>query len=147
MSNVIDFKDKSEKEIEQEKEITAFNNEADLKKKVTRGEVVDIMKQIIDNINQTNQYLMEDVNVMYAQQVFPFQMEVYAIEQLLVEKGIFTKEEIEVKIDEHKKELLERARTIKESEDGGVELATEEEDKVIEGEKVLKALNSKEKES
>lgn len=126
--------------------VTAFDNSADLKRKVTRKEVVDVVQQVIDNVNQIADYLMQDVNTLYAKHVFPFQIQVGVIEDLLVEKGIVTKEELSSKYDEKIKALQEKAKEIKEDRNG-IRLATEEEEKHDVNEKVLKVVRfNKEKE-
>lgn len=126
--------------------VTAFDNSADLKRKVTRKEMVDVVQQVIDNVNQIADYLMQDVNTLYAKHVFPFQIQIGVIEDLLVEKGIVTKEELSAKYDEKIKALQEKAKEIKEDRNG-IRLATEEEEKHDVNEKVLKVVRSnKEKE-
>ena len=81
----------------------------------TRQEVIEIMEQVGENINQISDYLMQDVNTMYSQHVFPFQIRLEAIENLLVAKGIFTKEEVNSEAERLFDELKEKAQEIKES--------------------------------
>lgn len=128
---------------ETDKEIKAFGDSADLKRKVTRKEVVEIMQQIIDNINQTNEYLMQDVNTMYGQQVFPFQMNMYALQKVLIDKGYVTQEEIDEVDKEHRKEILQRAREVKENDKGGLDVVSKEEEEKDEKEKVVQFVNKK----
>ena len=124
--------------------VTAFEDSADLKRKVTRKEMVDVVQQVIDNVNQIADYLMQDVNTLYAKHVFPFQIQVGVLEDLLVEKGIVTKEELSAKYDEKIKDLQEKAKEIKESKDG-LRLATDEEEKQDVNEKVLKVVRDNQK--
>lgn len=128
---------------ETDKEIKAFGDSADLKRKVTRKEVVEIMQQIIDNINQTNEYLMQDVNTMYGQQVFPFQMNMYALQKVLIDNGYVTQEEIDEVDKEHRKEILQRAREVKENDKGGLDVVSKEEEEKDEKEKVVQFVNKK----
>jgi len=81
----------------QDKKVVAFADKGskELNRSVKRKEFVEVMEQIFERMNETNHYLMEDINSMYANQVFPVQMGHAVIEELLVEKGIITKEEIE----------------------------------------------------
>lgn len=85
---------------------------------------------------------MEDINTMYRVQLFPFQMMVSALENLLIEKGIITKEELDAKLEENKQELIKKARAMQETEEGNVEVVSKEEDELLEKEKVVKALAS-----
>lgn len=109
-----------------ELKVEAFPGSADMKRKVTRQEVIEIMQQVSDNIGIISNGLMEDLNMLYGQQVFPFQMTLWAIEQLLIEKGILTKEEIDNKVEERKQDLLSRAKEIKDK-GNGVEVVPEDE--------------------
>lgn len=93
-------------------------------------------------MNETNRYLMEDINTMYRVQLFPFQMMVSALENLLIEKGVITKEELDAKLEENKQELIKKARAMQETEEGNVEVVSKEEDELLEKEKVVKALAS-----
>lgn len=83
------------------------------KKKVSRDEFVAVISQIADNINQIGDYLMQDVNMMYSRQVFPFQIRLAVLEDILIEKGITTKEQISELAAEKIKKLEEQAKEIK----------------------------------
>jgi hypothetical protein len=96
------------------------------KKKVSRDEFAQVLSQISDNINQIANYLMEDMNTLYSRQVFPFQIRLNVIEDILIEKGITTKEEITERADEYFKKLQEQAKEIKEREEA--EESSEESD-------------------
>jgi hypothetical protein len=85
---------------------------------------------------------MEDINTMYRVQLFPFQMMVSALENLLIEKGVITKEELDAKLEANKQELIKKARAMQETEEGNVEVVSKEEDELLEKEKVVKALAS-----
>lgn len=126
----------------QDKKVVAFADKGskELNRSVKRKEFVEVMQQIFERMNETNHYLMEDINSMYANQVFPVQMGHAVIEELLVEKGIITKEEIEEALEKRKQHLLEKAKAIKTNENGDEELATDDESKVIENEAVLNAM-------
>lgn len=87
----------------------------DMKRKVTRGEVIEIIQQVVDNVNHIADYLMQDVNTLYAQHVFPFQIRQAVIEDILIEKGIITKEEIDRLAEERVQKLKEQAKEIKEA--------------------------------
>lgn len=117
----------------------------DRRAKVTRGEVIDIVQQVMDNINQISSYLMQDINTLYSKHVFQYQIQTGVIEDLLVEKGIVTQKELEEKYDEKIKALQEKAREIKEEMDGSERLATEQEDKDSTNKKVLEIINNNKK--
>ena len=126
----------------QDNKVVAFADKGnkELNHSVKRKEFVEVMQQIFERMNETNHYLMEDINSMYANQVFPVQMGHAVIEELLVEKGIITKEEIEDALEKRKQQLLEKAKAIKTNENGDEELATDDESKAIENEAVLNAM-------
>lgn len=126
----------------QDKKVVAFADKGskELNRGVKRKEFVEVMQQIFERMNETNHYLMEDINSMYANQVFPVQMGHAVIEELLVEKGIITKEEIEDALEKRKQQLLEKAKAIKTNENGEEELASDDESKAIENEAVLNAM-------
>lgn len=127
VDNVVAFSDKGSKE---------------MNRSVKRKEMVEVMEQVFDRINETNRYLMEDINTMYRVQLFPFQMMVSALENLLIEKGVITKEELDAKLEANKQELIKKARAMQETEEGNVEVVSKEEDELLEKEKVVKALAS-----
>lgn len=127
VDNVVAFSDKGSKE---------------MNRSVKRKEMVEVMEQVFDRMNETNRYLMEDINTMYRVQLFPFQMMVSALENLLIEKGVITKEELDAKLEENKQELVKKARAMQETEEGNVEVVSKEEDELLEKEKVVKALAS-----
>jgi len=127
VDNVVAFSDKGSKE---------------MNRSVKRKEMVEVMEQVFDRMNETNRYLMEDINTMYRVQLFPFQMMVSALENLLIEKGVITKEELDARLEENKQELIKKARAMQETEDGNVEVVSKEEDELLEKEKVVKALAS-----
>lgn len=127
VANVVAFSDKGSKE---------------MNRSVKRKEMVEVMEQVFDRMNETNRYLMEDINTMYRVQLFPFQMMVSALENLLIEKGVITKEELDAKLEENKQELIKKARAMQETEEGNVEVVSKEEDEILEKEKVVKALAS-----
>lgn len=127
VDNVVAFSDKGSKE---------------MNRSVKRKEMVEVMEQVFDRMNETNRYLMEDINTMYRVQLFPFQMMVSALENLLIEKGVITKEELDAKLEENKQELIKKARAMQETDEGNVEVVSKEEDELLEKEKVVKALAS-----
>lgn len=127
VDNVVAFSDKGSKE---------------MNRSVKRKEMVEVMEQVFDRMNETNRYLMEDINTMYRVQLFPFQMMVSALENLLIEKGVITKEELDAKLEANKQELIKKARAMQETEEGSVEVVSKEEDELLEKEKVVKALAS-----
>ena len=127
VDNVVAFSDKGSKE---------------MNRSVKRKEMVEVMEQVFDRMNETNRYLMEDINTMYRVQLFPFQMMVSALENLLIEKGVITKEELDAKLEANKQEIIKKARAMQETEEGNVEVVSKEEDELLEKEKVVKALAS-----
>lgn len=125
-------------------DVVAFSDKGskEMNRSVKRKEMVEVMEQVFDRMNETNRYLMEDINTMYRVQLFPFQMMVSALENLLIEKGVITKEELDAKLEENKQELIKKARALQETEEGNVEVVSKEEDEILEKEKIVKALAS-----
>lgn len=132
---------KKEEDVEAKKQ--GMMTEEELAMPVTRSELIDVMTQITENMNQVNDFLMKDVNTLYSNHVFPFQMQLSTVYELMLKKGIFTEEEYTGLYNEKLKDLQERARAVKEEEDGA-RLATEEEDRVETNKKVLEVLKNKE---
>ena len=112
--------------------VTAFEGSADLKRKVTRKELVDVIQQISVNIQDISNYLMADVNGMYRNHVYPFQIRFQALENLVCEKCGITKEEIQKEVYKIQQEILRQAKEsgeIIEGEDGVLRMATPKETK------------------
>lgn len=115
-------------------------------KKITRQEFADVIQQLGQELSIIQEGLVDNVNGMYKNHVFPMQMELYALEQLCIEKGLFTKEEIDAKVEEHKQDILNRAQQIKENAEGKLEKVSEEEAEINERRAIVKANLNKEKE-
>jgi hypothetical protein len=77
---------------------------------VTRGELKDIMQQILDNMSELSQGLMQDVNSMYRNHVFPLQIRSQVLEELLYEKLSFSKQDIDKLCNEKIEELQKKAK-------------------------------------
>ena len=140
---VIDFKEEAQKKHEEEieeKKSSAMTEE-ELNSPVTRSELIDIISQITENMNQISDFLMKDVNTLYGQHVFPFQMQVSTLQDLLIEKGIIEEKDYNELYNKKVQDLQERARAVKE-DDGEARLTTEEEDKEETNKKVLGALKN-----
>jgi hypothetical protein len=126
------------KVIEGAKSQTGDGKVKNLNELVTRKEVIEIMEQVVNNINQMGDYLMKDVNTLYANQVFPFQIRAAVIEDILCEQGITTQEEIGKLADERYKKLEEQAKEIKENQ--------EKEAKAVDGDSTVADESDNEKE-
>lgn len=137
--------DKSTKETVKQFSAKQENKLKNPKGFVTREEVDALIKQLGNNMDIIQQNLIQAVNTMYGQQVFPFQLEIWAIETLLKDKKLITEEGIQKKLDERKKELLEKAKQIKENSEGKLEVVSEEEAKENEKKAIVKAQINKEK--
>lgn len=111
----------------------------DPNRSVTRQELVDAITQVGDNVGQVQQGLVDAVNTMYANQVFPVQLETTALEKLLIKKGIITQEEIDAQVEEHKQDILNRAEQIKENAEGKLEKVSKEEADENEKKAIVKA--------
>lgn len=111
----------------------------DPNRNVTRQELVEAVDQMGENVGLVQQGLVEAVNTMYANQLFPFQIETAALEKLLIEKGIITQEEMDNKVQEHKQSVLDKAQVIKENSEGKLETVSDDEAKETVNKAVVKA--------
>lgn len=146
-------KTENKQEVKKETESKGLNKEnsvemfkdgkKNLSLKVTRKELIEILQQIADNMNQSNQYLIQDVNTLYSKHVFPVQIQMQVLLDLLDEKGIIKKEEVDKKYSETVKEMLEKAKAIKEDKDGNLKVLSKEETEKEEKTAVLKAQQKK----
>ena len=102
-------------------ELEAPMSDEELSAPVTRGELIEIMTQMVENVNQIGDYLMQDVNTMYSQHLFPFQIRMAVMEDLLIGKGIVTSEEINKHVEDRIKALQEQAKEIKAKEEASEE--------------------------
>ena len=110
---------------------------------VLRKDLVDAINQLGDNMDLIQKNLIDAVNTMYSYHLFPFQMELWALSQLLIEKDVFTEDELNKKIQARKQELLDKAKQIKEGADGKLEPLSEHEATYNEKKAVLRAQNLK----
>ena len=113
-------------------------------KLITRKELVESINQVGENVGLVQEGLVQAVNTMYGQQVFPFQLELWAMEEILKEKGIFTEIEMRKKLEERKQYLLDKAKQVKENKEGKLEVVPEDEAKLNENKAVVKALSNTE---
>lgn len=138
-------KEKKEEQKTLDLEVTAFEGSADMKRKVTRKELVDIIQQISVNIGDISNYLMADVNGMYKNHVFPLQLRFQALENLICEKCGITKDEIQKEVYKIQQEIINKAKEsgeVIEGEDGVLRMATKEETKEHE-EKIVSSSEEK----
>ena len=98
-----------------------------LDESVTRRELIEIMQQVTENINQISNYLMEDVNTLYSKHVFPFQIRMQVMEDIINDNGLATQEEIDKRVEKRIIALQEQAQEIKLKQE-----AEKEADEIIE---------------
>lgn len=110
-----DVKDLGLEEVKGVSEIE--NEEVDLNASVTRGEFIDILTQISENINQMTQYQMDDMNTLYAQHLFPNEIKMSVLESIIMDKLGVTAEELTSKYNECLKDMEERAKELKAEKD------------------------------
>lgn len=109
----------------------AFNGSADLKRKVTRKEFIEVLEQVAVNISDIAGALQADVNGMYRNMVYPLQVRYQALENLVCRKFGISENDISKEIYSIQKELLEKAKESGEvvTNDKGTHLASEKETK------------------
>jgi len=93
------------------------NNPETSREVVRRNELTAIVTQIIDNVNTMAGHLMNDVNTLFKRFVYPVMMRSNAIENLLVSKGVMTKDEINSEAKRITEEAIAKAKEIKEDEE------------------------------
>lgn len=145
MANVSDEKRENAESNVVEMNVKAFEGSADMKKKVTRKELIDIMEQMSANIGDISNYLMADVNGMYRNHVFPLQMRFQALENIICEKIGITPEDISKEVYRIHQEVIKKAKEsgeVVQGEDGELKLASDVETKEHEKE-IVKNLSEK----
>lgn len=97
------------------KEVIPFKKETDPTKSrevVRRNELTGIIKQIVENVNEMASHLLNDVNTLFKRFVYPNMMRVNAIENVLIAKGVLTKEEINAESKRITEEAIAKAKEI-----------------------------------
>lgn len=129
-----------------ETKVDLFTDGKALSAKVSRKELIEILQQLTENMNQSNQYHMDDINQLYSRYVVPNIINLQVLTDILIEKGITTKEDIDKRYDEKVRDMVQKAKVVRET-DEGLEEVSKEESKTIENEKILHVLkdNTKKK--
>jgi TPP-dependent pyruvate/acetoin dehydrogenase alpha subunit len=79
---------------------------------VRRNELTPIITQIVENVNQMANHLLNDVNTLFKRFVYPNMMRLNAIENVLIAKGLLTKEEINEESKRITDEAVAKAKEI-----------------------------------
>lgn len=122
-----------------ETKVDLFTDGKALSAKVSRKELIEILQQLTENMNQSNQYHMDDINQLYSRYVVPNIINLQVLTDILIEKGITTKEDIDKRYNEKVQDMVQKAKVIRET-DKGLEEVSKEESKTIENEKILHVL-------
>ena len=125
-----------------ETKVDLFTDGKALSAKVSRKELIEILQQLTENMNQSNQYHMDDINQLYSRYVVPNIINLQVLTDILIEKGITTKEDINKRYDEKVRDMVQKAKVVRET-DEGLEEVSKEESKTIENEKILHVLKEK----
>lgn len=125
-----------------ETKVDLFTDGKALSAKVSRKELIDILQQLTENMNQSNQYHMDDINQLYSRYVVPNIINLQVLTDILIEKGITTKEDIDKRYNEKVRDMVQKAKVVRET-DKGLEEVSKEESKTIENEKILHVLKEK----
>ena len=129
-----------------ETKVGLFTDGKALSAKVSRKELIEILQQLTENMNQSNQYHMDDINQLYSRYVVPNIINLQVLTDILIEKGITTKEDIDNRYNEKVRDMVQKAKVVRET-DKGLEEVSKEESKTLENEKILHVLkdNTKKK--
>ena len=129
-----------------ETKVDLFTDGKALSAKVSRKELIEILQQLTENMNQSNQYHMDDINQLYSRYVVPNIINLQVLTDILIEKGITTKEDIDNRYNEKVRDMVQKAKVVRET-DKGLEEVSKEESKTLENEKILHVLkdNTKKK--
>ena len=125
-----------------ETKVDLFTDGKALSAKVSRKELIEILQQLTENMNQSNQYHMDDINQLYSRYVVPNIINLQVLTDILIEKGITTKEDINKRYDDKVRDMVQKAKVVRET-DEGLEEVSKEESKTIENEKILHVLKDK----
>ena len=125
-----------------ETKVDLFTDGKALSAKVSRKELIEILQQLTENMNQSNQYHMDDINQLYSRYVVPNIINLQVLTDILIEKGITTKEDTNKRYDEKVRDMVQKAKVVRET-DEGLEEVSKEESKTIENEKILHVLKEK----
>lgn len=125
-----------------ETKVDLFTDGKALSAKVSRKELIDILQQLTENMNQSNQYHMDDINQLYSRYVVPNIINLQVLTDILIEKGITTKEDIDKRYNEKVRDMVQKAKVVRET-DKGLEEVSKEESKTLENEKILHVLKEK----
>ena len=129
-----------------ETKVDLFTDGKALSAKVSRKELIEILQQLTENMNQSNQYHMDDINQLYSRYVVPNIINLQVLTDILIEKGITTKEDIDKRYNDKVRDMVQKAKVVRET-DKGLEEVSKEESKTLENEKILHVLkdNTKKK--
>ena len=129
-----------------ETKVDLFTDGKALSAKVSRKELIEILQQLTENMNQSNQYHMDDINQLYSRYVVPNIINLQVLTDILIEKGITTKEDIYKRYNDKVRDMVQKAKVVRET-DKGLEEVSKEESKTLENEKILHVLkdNTKKK--
>lgn len=125
-----------------ETKVDLFTDGKALSAKVSRKELIEILQQLTENMNQSNQYHMDDINQLYSRYVVPNIINLQVLTDILIEKGITTKEDIDKRYNDKVRDMVQKAKVVRET-DEGLEEVSKEESKTIENEKILHVLKEK----
>jgi hypothetical protein len=85
---------------------------SDYKQKVTRGELIEILGQITNNMNELSNYVMSDMNNLFKNFTYPTLMKLGALVELLIDNGTISREELDKKITDMTVEAIKKAREV-----------------------------------
>jgi hypothetical protein len=114
---------------------------------VRRNELTPIITQIVENVNQMAHHLLNDVNTLFKRFVYPNMMRLNAIENVLIAKGVLTKEEINEESKKITAEAVAKAKEIQTEDPNKKEEEPQEETNIEEMKKTEEGLNEKPKEN
>ena len=69
-------------------------------------------------MNQSNQYHMDDINQLYSRYVVTNIINLQVLTDILIEKGITTKEDINKRYDEKVRDMVQKAKVVRETDEG-----------------------------
>ena len=123
------------KEVKKKNKKPEQTDEMKMRQAVTRKELIEVLQQVTTSVQEMSQFLMDDMNTLYAQHLFPNEIKMSVLEKILIDKGLTTEEEVLTlytgKIEEMNKQAQEiKAKNEAETEAGKIieeSVKTEEE--------------------
>lgn len=93
-----------------------------LRQKVSRGEFMQVIKTMVENVNHITEYVTEDMNNLHNTYIYPLNLTVNALVRLFIAKGIITQEELLAEEKAIHQERIDKAKEVQLTKDNEIVL-------------------------